>query len=641
MNKIASLLLLACCLQGAAKAQTLFSYGPNKVDRQEFLWAFHKNNTGKPQTGKALDAYLNLYINYKLKVRAAVDARMDSSADFQRDQRGFRRQLSEQTMRRLEGIGRLSREALVRGQTDIEIAQVFVGFIRPGDTVEAYTRITEALQQLNGGVAFSTVATSYGTNPLLKSLGGYTGYITVFSLPYAAENMVYALKDGAWSGIFRSRSGYHIFKRLGQRPNPGALKAAQILISFPPRPTQAQKEHAMTVANHVYDSLMRGGNFDSLVRRYSDDKMTYYNYGLLPDFTSGDFDPAFEKAAFALEHNGSVSKPVETGYGYHLIKRIGLLPALKDSLDGQRWFSLQQKVFYSDRMDAGKAAFAESALSRLRYHAFHPDSAWLFRATDTLLRDHGGDQYIKRLPVVPLFSFDNKAYTSVDWFRYLLYKRPGGSNYDPSVRYPDLLRSFLHTSALEYFEANLDRFDADYHYQVQEFAEGTLLFSITQQQVWNKATDDSVGLRNWFNQHKERFYLRPSADVLSFNAPDSSALAGFRQTLEQDPARWRAALGDHPAVSADSIHVDLQALPLDSVHTRAGLITAPLFQPDNRWHCYDVLRIYRSSPASGFEEVKGLVLSDYQNYLEQKWLAGLRKKYPVTISQPALAQIRR
>ncbi|TDW99553.1 peptidylprolyl isomerase [Dinghuibacter silviterrae] len=638
MKKITSFFLMACGIQGAVNAQTLFSYGPYKVDKQEFLWAYRKNNT--QAAGKSVDAYLNLYIDYKLKVRAAEDARLDSAADFQRDQRGFTRELSDQTMHRLEGIGRLSQEALERGQTDVEIAQIFIGFTRPGDSTEAYTRIREARDQLAKGVPFATVASTYGSSPLLKTTGGYTGYITAFSLPYAAENIVYGLKDGAWSGIYRSRSGYHIFKRLGQRPNPGSIRVAQILIALPPKATQADKDKALSIANHVYDSLKKGGNFDSLVRRYSDDKMTYYNYGLLPDFTTGDFDPAFEKAAFALAQNGDVSAPIETAYGYHIIKKIGLQPALRDSLDNQRWYTLQQKVFYSDRMDAAKAAFAESSLPMIRYRDLRPDTAWLFRTTDTLLKTRGGEEYIKKVRQIPLFSFENKTYTSTDWFRYLLYKRTGDGK-DPFVRYPDILRTFLHTSALEYVQANLDHLYPEYHYQVREFADGTLLFSITQQDVWNRAEDDTAALRSWFWQHKDQFHLRPSADALFFSAADSSSLSRFRAQLLQAPSRWRETLGAYPSIAADSARVELQALSIDSAGAQAGLVTTPALQPDNHYHVYALLKVYPPVPATGFEEVKGLVLNDYQNYLERKWIAGLRRKYPVTVNQSVLAQIKR
>ena len=41
-----------------------------------------------------------------------------------------------------------------------------------------------------------------------------------------------------------------------------------------------------------------------------------------------------------------------------------------------------------------------------------------------------------------------------------------------------------------------------------------------------------------------------------------------------------------------------------------------------------------------YEDVKGLVISDYQNYLEQKWVRKLRKKYPVSVQKEVLATVK-
>ena len=38
--------------------------------------------------------------------------------------------------------------------------------------------------------------------------------------------------------------------------------------------------------------------------------------------------------------------------------------------------------------------------------------------------------------------------------------------------------------------------------------------------------------------------------------------------------------------------------------------------------------------------VKGPVISDYQNYLEQKWVRKLRKKYPITVNDEVLASVK-
>ena len=78
MNKPLLFLLSACMACLTAGAQTVFTYGPYKVDQKEFLWAYEKNNPAGPAThpgpkrDSALRSYLDLYIGYKLKVQAAI-----------------------------------------------------------------------------------------------------------------------------------------------------------------------------------------------------------------------------------------------------------------------------------------------------------------------------------------------------------------------------------------------------------------------------------------------------------------------------------------------------------------------------------------------------------------------------------------
>jgi peptidyl-prolyl cis-trans isomerase SurA len=40
-----------------------------------------------------------------------------------------------------------------------------------------------------------------------------------------------------------------------------------------------------------------------------------------------------------------------------------------------------------------------------------------------------------------------------------------------------------------------------------------------------------------------------------------------------------------------------------------------------------------------FEEARGLVISDYQSYLEKEWLDELAKKYPVKLQEEELKKL--
>ncbi len=80
------------------------------------------------------------------------------------------------------------------------------------------------------------------------------------------------------------------------------------------------KEAAKKLANEVYQKAVNGTNFTELVGKYSDDK-TAGKDGNLGFFGAGKMVPPFEDSAFALGKD-EISKPVETRFGYHIIKMI-------------------------------------------------------------------------------------------------------------------------------------------------------------------------------------------------------------------------------------------------------------------------------------------------------------------------------
>lgn len=65
----------------------------------------------------------------------------------------------------------------------------------------------------------------------------------------------------------------------------------------------------------------RGGeDFTALVAPYSDDPGSVDRQGSVGKFAPGDMAPAFSEAAFALKVD-EVSAPVETAFGFHVIRR--------------------------------------------------------------------------------------------------------------------------------------------------------------------------------------------------------------------------------------------------------------------------------------------------------------------------------
>jgi parvulin-like peptidyl-prolyl isomerase len=102
--------------------------------------------------------------------------------------------------------------------------------------------------------------------------------------------------------------------------------ASHILVAWagcrdcPPAVTRTREE-ALARARQIAVLLRTGrGEFGELARKYSDDVTVSRNEGYLGAFRRGDMDPLFEVTVFNLTP-GSVSEPIETDYGWHIVRR--------------------------------------------------------------------------------------------------------------------------------------------------------------------------------------------------------------------------------------------------------------------------------------------------------------------------------
>ena len=94
-------------------------------------------------------------------------------------------------------------------------------------------------------------------------------------------------------------------------------------------PTEAEQVHAQHIlvadeatAKKVLEELKAGKTFEELAAAYSTDTGSKDSGGDLGWFPKGAMVAAFEEAAFSLPV-GQVSEPVQSDYGYHIIKVLG------------------------------------------------------------------------------------------------------------------------------------------------------------------------------------------------------------------------------------------------------------------------------------------------------------------------------
>lgn len=100
------------------------------------------------------------------------------------------------------------------------------------------------------------------------------------------------------------------------------IETAHILLRVGSKDSEEIKEAQKNKADSIYNILEQGGDFAELARLYSQDKGTASKGGILPVAGPGSFVKEFEEAAYSLQNNGEISKPILSPFGYHIIKMI-------------------------------------------------------------------------------------------------------------------------------------------------------------------------------------------------------------------------------------------------------------------------------------------------------------------------------
>jgi peptidyl-prolyl cis-trans isomerase SurA len=638
MKKLALALSLLAAL--SAPAQTLFYYGNDSVSVNDFLYAYHKNNP-KNSGEKAFRDYLDLYIASRLKVKEAIALGYDTLPQLVSDLDNLRSQIMPAYINDTEELNRLAAEAFSRSQKDIRLSHIFISFTQNGayDTTAARAKANEVLSQIKT-VPFYDLAKRYSDDPSAKINAGDLGYITVFSLPYELENLAYSTPMGQTSGLHRSAAGYHIFKNVGERKAAGRMKAGHILLAIPPDADEKTKAGLKNLADSIYTRLVKGDDFGKLATAFSNDNISAAANGQMQEFGVGQYDPAFENAAFGLATDGAITRPFLTAHGYHIVKRMGRTP-VSAAKDEKTLEDLKNRIAQTDRMKVAQYALAMKVLQQGGFQklSFRESELWAF--TDSLLERKPAGIAFRINQSTPVYSLGQQTFTVNDWLNYAQTFRfkNDGSGLKP---YPQVWDEFVQAKAIQHYQAHLENFNPAFRRQLHEFRDGNLFFEIMQKRVWEPSQNDTTALLQYYKAHKQRYQWKQSADAVIFYSSDVAAAKSLAAELKKKPAAWQSLTQSFSEkVAADSGRFELGQIPTASkLPLKAGMVTEPVVnKPDNSAAFAYVLRTYPKPAQRSFNEARGLVITDYQSELEKSWVAELRQKYPVRVNEKALAEV--
>jgi len=632
----------------------------DEITKSEFLNVYQKNNVnGEVLDKKSLEEYMELYINFRLKVKEAESLGMDTMKSFIDELAGYRKQLAQPYLIDEKMNRALLEEAYNRKKEDIRASHLLIKVDRnasPDDTLAAYKKIMALRKRALKGEDFGKLAMENsddlsardrmveGKN--IKGNRGDLGYFTVFDMVYPFETGAYNTKVGEISMPVRSDFGYHLIKVTDRKPALGRVQVAHILMRPAANATATDSAALEKKVMEIYDRLIKGEDFGELAKQFSEDKTTSSKGGVLPWFGSNRMIPEFIKSVSALKNVNDITKPFTSSFGWHIVKLLDRkeIGSYEDNLN-----DLKQNLSRSDRAKKSEDALLNRIKEEYKFTQNAKAKTEFYKVvTDTIFKAGWKWNDAKKLTKQPLdkvmFTIGRRSYNQDEFAAWLEKNQRQGAKENIQNYVDRMYSTFVNQKLLEYEDSQLESKYPEFRLLVNEYRDGILLFELTEQKIWSKASKDTTGLEAFFNANRQNYMWgqRADASVYTFTTSDKKVLDNFRALLKKN-------LTDHElleAMNSDSASV----LSIDRRKYEKGdnsMVDASKWEKGNISEAVSdgkttIVRIndILAPEPKKLNEAKGLVTANYQDYLEQQWIKELRLKYPFEINHEVLSSIK-
>lgn len=626
----------------AAPSPWVFTYGKDTVYKAEFERLLSKNKKDKEKPTEAdVREYLELYENFKMKVKEAELLELDTNNSFKTELAGYRKQLANPYLTDKKVSEGLIKEAYERMKTEVDASHILINCAEnasPKDTLLAYNKIMGLRKRILAGEPFDSVAVKNSDDPSAVKNYGRLGWFTSFQMIYPFETQAYNTPKGEVSMPFRTRFGYHILKVNDKRSARGEVKVAHIMLQTGPSASPEVSNEAKLKADTVYMKLQAGETFEKMVEQYSQDQGSKNSGGVMNYFNSmSNYPDLFKETAFGLKMKGDYSKPFKTEYGYHIIKLIDKkpIPELKDIEE-----SIKSKVGRDSRAESSKLVVAQRIKRENNYKEFPANLKEFANSVDTTFLYAQWIPTEKQITQKPVMSLNDRVYTVSEFAGYVKNNqepRPGES---VQMIINGLFKKFSDEEALKYEEGQLEKKYADFRNLMQEYHDGILLFDLTDKKVWTKAVTDTTGLERFHEENKNKYMWKERVKVYTYTFVDAKAkkeglkLANAGKSQDEIKAKVNKKMAGSLVVTENKYE---QADPQgEKMWSKKGVVDVA--DEANSFKFYVVEGIVAPEPKA-LKDARGIVTSDYQNYLEKAWIAELRNKYPVSVNEETVKSL--
>ncbi len=210
----------------------------------------------------------------------------------------------------------------------------------------------------------------------------------------------------------------------------------------------------------------------------------------------------------------------------------------------------------------------------------------------------------------------------------------------------DSLAKVQHTTKDKIMDAKrveLEAQDTNLRYLIQEYYDGLLVYEISNHHVWEKAQSDSIAQEKFFKQHKKNYKWKgPRFKGIAYYTRYAEDIANVQKAIKNKPfEQWANIL--RSTFNSDSV---LRIRVEEGVFKKGvnAIVDKEIFGKDTvitslKDYPYTAVFGKKLYAPGNVDDVRQLVISDYQEALEKQWVNALRQRYRVEVNEKVLQTV--
>ena len=622
--------------QSKNDSEVIAKFDNQKITFSEFKNAYAKSGSGSGNVQKdslsQLKNFLSLYVDYRMKLEDGKEKGLEKDPLVIKELNTYRDQIAYKLYINKYLIEPNIKALYEKRKWEYRVSHIL---FRPtsNDTVDELKLANAVLDSLKNGADFSEMAAKYSSDNFSKNKGGDLYYFSAGQVPPNIENAVTETPPGhIYPKVLKSRYGYHIIKVTEKHKAVPKIRVSHILVryTFNGKPDTAR---AKAIIDTVYQKLKDGADFDKLVQEYSMDKGSVEKNGDIGFISRRQTVMPFDEAAFNLKKVGDISGIVKSRFGYHIIKLTGKedYPSFDDDKD--QLVKLFKAGQYWNKYDK----LVDSLINKYNLVPNKSLVDYIASITDTSYYGFNIESLPDSIKNSTLYTLPDKKVTLNDFLQM-------ASNQITDVNIKNLGFAFkiifkriaggflIIKDALNQFKN-----DPSFNAIMDNYKEGTIIFKLQQDEIWNKIKADSVALLNYYKKNTEKYQWPDRSQFTELFTMSDSLIHHYRdlinngenfdtlcakyterQGYKEQAGRWMLRNKNYNNLYRLAWSMNKDGQYSDIIKNNGG---------------YSIIRLDDKDPArtKTFEEAKAEVSSDYQEMrtkqLQQAYLKKLNEEF--------------